>query len=254
MNGLAGKTALVTGGAGGIGTAICQTLLGAGCRLWFHDLPTSDGAARTERYGEKFGAGRAVFVAGDLRDLAQLGRDAHALAREADGFDFLVNNAAVDPWAPIGSYSLEEFLAIQAVNAHAAFVLCQALVPSMKRKGGGAIVNITSQTLAGGMADKVPYVMAKGALLGLTRALAREVGRDNIRVNAVSPGAIPTEMERKEWGDDRAAYDRAVIATQSLPFRGAVGDIAGAVAFLLSEKSRFITGHELLVNGGAYMG
>ena len=124
----------------------------------------------------------------------------------------------------------------------------------MKRKGGGAIVNITSQTLAGGMADKVPYVMAKGALLGLTRALAREVGPDHIRVNAVSPGAIPTEMERKEWGNDRAGYDRSVIATQSLPFRGAVDDIANAVAFLLSLESRFITGHELLVNGGAYMG
>jgi NAD(P)-dependent dehydrogenase (short-subunit alcohol dehydrogenase family) len=195
-----------------------------------------------------------VFVAGDLRDLGQLRRDADALGAEVGGFDFLVNNAAVDPWAPIGTYAPEEFASVQTVNAHAAFILCQALVPAMKRKGEGAIVNITSMTLAGGMADKVPYVMAKGALLGLTRSLAREVGPDNIRVNAVSPGAIPTEMERKEWGDDRAAYDRAVIATQSLPFRGAVEDIASAVAFLLSSESRFITGHELLVNGGAYMG
>lgn len=254
MRGLEGKTALVTGGAGGIGTAICETLLRHKCRVYFHDLPTSDGAAKASRYEKEFGAEQAVFVAGDLNDLKQLKRDAEALDEKVGGFDFLVNNAAVDPMAPIGTYALDEFISVQTINAYAAYQLCQTLVPSMKRKGAGAIVNITSLTLAGGMAEKVPYVMSKGALLGLTRALAREVGPDHIRVNAVSPGAIPTEMERKEWGNDRAAYDRSIIALQSLQFRAAVGDVADAVAYLLSSESRFITGQELNVNGGQYMG
>jgi NAD(P)-dependent dehydrogenase (short-subunit alcohol dehydrogenase family) len=96
--------------------------------------------------------------------------------------------------------------------------------------------------------------MSKGALLGLTRSLARELGPYNIRVNAVSPGAIPTELERKHWGSDRAAFDRQVIERQSLPFRADVKDVADAVQYLLSAESRFVTGQELHVNGGWYMG
>jgi NAD(P)-dependent dehydrogenase (short-subunit alcohol dehydrogenase family) len=254
MSGLAGKTALVTGGAGGIGSAICETLLRGGCRVILHDLPASDGAAKALSFCDRFGAERAMFAPGDLGDLPALRRQADALVSAAGGFDFLVNNAAIDPVAPIEAYSLEEFLAVQTINAHAAFVLCQAVTPSMKRKGAGAIVNILSITLSGGWTEKVPYVMSKGALLGLTRSLARELGPHGIRVNAVSPGAIPTELERKHWNNDRAAFDRRVIERQSLPFRSDIADVADAVAYLLSHESRFVTGQELHVNGGWYMG
>jgi NAD(P)-dependent dehydrogenase (short-subunit alcohol dehydrogenase family) len=254
MSGFVGKSALVTGGAGGIGSEICAALLQSGCRVFLHDLPISDGAAKARALSEKFGADRAIFVPGDLGDLRALQRDSAALVAAAGGFDFLVNNAAIDPVAPIEAYSLDEFLAVQTINAHAAFVLCQALAPSMKRKGVGAIVNIMSITLSGGWPEKVPYVMSKGALLGLTRSLARELGPYNIRVNAVSPGAIPTELERKHWKDDRAAFDRQVIERQSLPFRSDIRDVAEAVRYLLSPESRFVTGQELHVNGGWYMG
>jgi NAD(P)-dependent dehydrogenase (short-subunit alcohol dehydrogenase family) len=250
MNGLEGKTALVTGGAGGIGAMICETLVRNGCRVFLHDLPTSDGAAKARAFCDRFGADCAIFAPGDLSDLSALKRESEALVATAGGFDFLVNNAAIDPVAPIEAYSLEAFLAVQTINAHAAFLLCQTLVPSMKRKGFGAIVNMMSITLSGGWAEKVPYVMSKGALLGLTRSLARELGPDNIRVNAVSPGAIPTELERKHWGGDRGAFDRQVIERQSLPFRSDIQDVADAVVYLLSTESRFVTGHELHVNGG----
>ena len=123
----------------------------------------------------------------------------------------------------------------------------------MKRNGAGAIVNITSIQLSGGGPEKVPYVMSKGALLGLTRSLARELGPHNIRVNAVSLGAIPTELERKHYEGDRAAFDRRVIERQSLPFRSDIRDVADAVVYLLSPQSRFVTGQELHVNGGWYM-
>lgn len=237
---LAGKRALVTGGAGGIGSAIVRLFAAEGAEVIVHDLPRSDGAAPAQ----------ATFIAGDLRDMAALLAD---VAR-AGPLDILVNNAAIDPIGPIESYNAAAYDETQAINARAAFLLSQAVIPGMKQSGGGAIVNIMSVTLSGGWPDKVPYVMSKGALLGLTRALAREVGPAGIRVNAVSPGAIPTDLEQKIWGNDRAAFDRTVIEKQPLKFRGSPEDIAEATLFLASPRSRFITGHELHVNGGWYMG
>jgi 3-oxoacyl-[acyl-carrier protein] reductase len=129
MEGLGGKTALITGGAGGIGSTISEALLESGVRVFLHDLPTSDGAAKARSLCQRFGDGRAVFVGGDLNDLPALAREGAKLAAEVDGIDFLVNNAAVDPVAPIEAYSIEEFVAVQTINAHAAFVLCQTLAP-----------------------------------------------------------------------------------------------------------------------------
>ena len=255
MEGFKGKAALVTGGAGGIGSTVSEALLESGAQVFLHDLPTSGGATRAASLCQKFGEGRARFVPGDLSDLVALKRDSERLAAEVGGFDFLVNNAAIDPVAPIEAYSLEDFLAVQTINAHAAFVLCQTLAPHMKRKGGGAIVSVMSVVLSGGWPEKVPYAMSKGALLGLTRSLARELGPHNIRVNAVSPGAIPTPMEHKHYAvGGRAAYDEWALSKQSLPFRSDVRDVADAVLYLLSPLSRFITGEELHVNGGMYMG
>jgi 3-oxoacyl-[acyl-carrier protein] reductase len=254
MEGLEGKTTLVTGGAGGIGLTICEALLESGCRVFLHDLPSSEGASKARSLCQRFGEGRVIFVAGDLNDLPALKRESERLAAEVDGFDFLVNNAAIDPVAPIEAYSIEDFLAVQTINAHAAFILCQTLAPHMKRKGGGAIVSVMSVVLSGGWPEKVPYAMSKGALLGLTRSLARELGPHNIRVNAVSPGAIPTEMEHKHYANGRAAHDQWVISKQSLPYRSDIRDVADTVLYLLSPLSRFITGQELHVNGGMYMG
>lgn len=254
MDGFEGKTALVTGGAGGIGSMVCAALLESGCRVVLHDLPASDGEAKARALGERFGDGRAIFAPGDLIDLPRLKHESETLAAAVDGFDFLVNNAAIDPVAPIEAYSIEEFLAVQTINAHAAFILCQTLTPHMKRKGGGAIVNIMSVILSGGWSEKVPYAMSKGALLGLTRSAARELGPHNIRVNAVSPGAIPTQLEHKHYGDDRAGFDQRMIEKQALPFRSDIRDVADAAVYLLSPLSRFVTGQELHVNGGMYMG
>ncbi|HJQ83383.1 MAG TPA: SDR family oxidoreductase, partial [Candidatus Binatia bacterium] len=191
------------------------------------------------------------FVAGDLVDLAATRRQALALDDEVGGFHGLVNNAAVVPLKPIAEYGLDEYEAIQRVNAHAAFVLAQALAPSMARRGGGAIVNVCSITLGGEWADFVPYVASKGALLGMTRALARELGPAGIRVNAVSPGAIPTDAEAVH--PDPARYGAWVLERQSLKFRGTPADVAEVVLFLLSDRSRFVTGQNLHVNGGWLM-
>lgn len=207
---LSGKRALVTGGAGGIGSAIVRLFAAEGAEVVIHDLPQTGGAVIAASVS-------ATFIAGDLQDMPAVLAD---VAR-AGPFDILVNNAAIDPIGPIESYDAAAYDATQAINARAAFLLSQAVIPGMRQCGGGAIVNIMSITLSGGWAEKVPYVMSKGALLGLTRALAREIGPAGIRVNAVSPGAIPTELERKHWGNDRAAFDLTVIEKQPLKFREA---------------------------------
>jgi 3-oxoacyl-[acyl-carrier protein] reductase len=119
MDGFQGKTALIAGGAGGIGSVVCEALLESGCRVVLHDLPTSDGSAKARLLCQRFGGGRAIFAPGDLNDLPRLKHDGEALAAAVDGFDFLVNNAAIDPVAPIEAYSIEEFLAVQTINAHA---------------------------------------------------------------------------------------------------------------------------------------
>ncbi|TGS71745.1 SDR family oxidoreductase [Mesorhizobium sp. M3A.F.Ca.ET.201.01.1.1] len=251
--GLDGKLALVTGGAGGIGEEICFALAESGARVVLHDLQNAPRASVCERINAAGFAHEVTTTFGDLADLDALQKDVVSLVAEIGPVSVLVNNAAINPRGPIETYALEDFVRVQAINAHAAFVLSQAVMPGM-RKAGGAIVNIGSQTLAGGVPDMVPYVSAKGALLGLTRSLAREAGPYGVRVNMVSPGAIPTDLERRVWADQLARVEAEVVAKQSLKFRGSARDVANAVLFLASEKSRFITGHELNVNGGWHMG
>jgi 3-oxoacyl-[acyl-carrier protein] reductase len=247
-----GRAVLITGGAGGLGSAMARRLRAAGARVVIHDVNAEGGRAVAGALNAE-GTGAPVrFVEGDLADLAAARGRALGLDREVNGFYGLVNNAAVVPLKPIADYTLEEYERIQRINSHAAFALVQALAPSMRARGGGAVVNICSITLGGEWANFVPYVASKGALLGMTRALARELGPDNIRVNAVSPGAIPTDAEQVH--PDPEGYARRVIERQSLKFRGTPEDVAHAVHFLLSDRARFITGQNLDVNGGWLMG
>jgi NAD(P)-dependent dehydrogenase (short-subunit alcohol dehydrogenase family) len=248
---LESRAVLVTGGAGGLGAEMAVVLRRAGARVVIHDRQVERGE-RVARETSARGDGPPVrFVASDLSDLAASRTLALSLDAEVGGFHGLVNNAAVVPLKPIADYTLDEYETIQRVNAHAAFALTQALAPAMARRGGGAIVNVCSITLGGEWANFVPYVTSKGALLGMTRALARELGPSGIRVNAVSPGAIPTDAEKVH--SDPAGYARWVLERQSLKYRGTPADIAEAVLFLLSERSRFVTGQNLDVNGGWLM-
>lgn len=254
INELQRPNALVTGGAGGIGTAIAGQLVRQGFRVFIHDLPHSEGDLRCRSLNDQYGARSAVFISGDLSDLLALKEQCAIWLEKFGPFSVLVNNAGVDTTGALSDVPLETFLHTQRVNAEAAFVLSQALTPGMRSIGGGAIVNMMSIILSGGWDERVPYAMSKGSLLGLTRSLARELGKYNIRVNAVSPGAIPTQVERKFWQDDRSELDKFILERQALKFRATPQDVADAVSFLVSPQSRFITGHELHVNGGWYMG
>lgn len=249
---LKGKTALLTGATGGLGVAQTEALAREGADVLMLDVKEGEKAGQIQQ-GLPAGSGKVRFVSCDLADSDKTLALARKLDAEVGGIDVLINNAAINPQKPIDGYDLAEWDRTQAINAKAAVVLSMACVPSMKRKGWGQVVNICSVTLNGGWTDFTSYVSSKGTLLALTRSMARELGPFNIRVNAVSPGAIPTAMEREVWADQLETYVKFLVDHQSLKYRGSPEDIANAILFLISDKAKFITGQNLSVDGGWWM-
>ena len=170
---------------------------------------------------------------------------------EGGGIDVVVNNAAIYPSRPFEAFTLDEHRAVQAVNVDAPILCVRAALPGMRERGWGRVLNITSITLSGGWENLSPYVQSKGALLGLTRAWAREFGKWGVTVNAVSPGAFPTDAEAIH--PDPEGYARFVLERQALKRRGDPRDIAAAILFLASDGAGFITGQTLAVDGGWVM-
>ncbi len=249
---LRGKNALITGATGGLGVAESEALARAGAVVLMLDIKGGE-AAEAINATLPAEAPKVRFVHSDLVDTRAAQARVRELDSEVGGIDILINNAAINPLKPIDAYPLEEYERVQAVNATSAVALAQAVVPSMKRKGWGQILNICSITLNGGWSDLTAYVASKGTLLGLTRVMARELGRFGIRVNAVSPGAIPTALEKEVWADQLESYEKFLLEHQALKFRGRPEDIAEAILFLVSERARFITGQNLAVDGGWWM-
>jgi len=245
-----GTTAIITGAAGGLGSAMAAAFAAEGGRVAIVDLPGSQGTQVAEQINSSGLAGSAFFVACDLGDLDRTGAVMRGIAAQ-DGAGVLVNNAAIYPSKPIAEYSIAEWQSVQRINVDAAFVCAQAVLPAMRAAGTGRIINISSITFFGGLARLAPYVTSKGALLGLTRALARECGEDGITVNAVLPGAFPTAAE--EIHPDREGYTAYVLAQQAIKRRGTPADVASAVMFFCAPESSFITGQLLCVDGGWVM-
>jgi NAD(P)-dependent dehydrogenase (short-subunit alcohol dehydrogenase family) len=243
---LGGKVAIVTGGASrGLGENMAVRLLEEGCRVMVADRDADRNAelvARLAPLGEV--AGHVADVSTD--DFAE--PLAEATLAAFGGIDVVVNNAATYPSRPWNEYTVAEWDRTIDTNLRSLFLISKATVPRIAARGGGSIVNIGSITFAIGMANILPYVSSKGGLVGFTRALAREVGAQNIRVNNISPGAFPTGGETIH--PDPQAYSRFVIEQQSLKRRGTADELADAVAYFASERASFITGQTLHVCGG----
>jgi|SRR5579859_3821492 len=246
----ADTTVIITGAGGGLGSAMAEAFAAEGGRVAIVDLPGSAGAGVAERINISGAPGSAFFVACDLADLAGASEAMRGIAADG-GVGVLVNNAGIYPSKPVSDFSIAEWQAVQRVNVDAAFVCAQAVLPAMRAARAGRIVNISSNTFFGGLARLVPYVASKAALVGLTRALARECGQDGITVNAIAPGAFPTAAE--EIHPDREGYNAYVLAQQAVKRRGVPADVASAVLFLSAPESSFITGQLLCVDGGWVM-
>jgi NAD(P)-dependent dehydrogenase (short-subunit alcohol dehydrogenase family) len=232
--GLSGKHALITGGLGAIGSAFAEAFVAAGARVTVLDLPDAK---------PPVGLG---WLGADLADLATAGAEVAA----AGPFDILINNAALIINKPFGDVSLEEYEQQVRVNSAAAFALTRACAPGMKAKGWGRIINLTSLTLNGQWEGFVPYLASKGAMLGLTKGLARELGPHGITVNAIAPGAVTSAAENRVFADRLDEYNRFVLERQSLKSRILPSDVANLAMFLASDAARMISGQNIGIDGG----
>lgn len=249
---LTGKVAIVTGGARGIGRAYSEALAEAGAAVLVADLLVAEGEATAEAIRAR--GGRALFRSIDVSDMAATEAMAEAAASEFGGIDILVNNAAIFAslrGGPMSDISVERWDRTMAVNVRGPWLCIRAVAPYMRRRGGGAIVNQTSIS-AFGMAGMLDYTASKAALIGITKSAASELGRDDIRVNAIAPGGTATEGYAELMGGNMRAAEERARTTQLIARQIRPEDMIGTMLHLVGEGSRFITGQTIVVDGGKY--
>ena len=242
---LHGKTVLLTGALGTLGRAQAQVFGSAGANLLLLDLPEE--AAKGMDFASSFS--HADYVGVNLNDLAHTERVVTELSKKHP-ISMVVNNAALIINRPFEEFSLTEYEDQIRVNSSALFAIARAVAPEMKRAGYGKIVNFCSLVLNGRWDGYVPYVASKGAVLGLTKSLARELGPFGIRVNAVAPGAIVSQAEERVFADRLQEYNDWIIENQCLKTRIQPEHVASLVLFLCSAGSDMITGQSIGIDGG----
>lgn len=247
---LAGKVAVVTGAAQGIGQAYALALAKAGAKVSVSDVVEP---ADTVRKIIDLG-GQAVGAVADVTDQASLEAMVAATMRAYGRLDVLVNNAALFASLQMQEFSRianEEWDRVMAVNVRGTWQCIKAAVPAMEKSGGGSIVNISSATVFKGSPMLAHYVASKGAIVALTRSLARELGPKGIRINAIAPGLVMSA--NVEQHDDWKKNAAAIVAGRALKRESVPDDLSGTLLFLASDESGFMTGQTLVVDGGIVM-
>jgi NAD(P)-dependent dehydrogenase (short-subunit alcohol dehydrogenase family) len=244
---LEGRVALVTGGASGIGADIVRAFARNKARVAFLDLQGDAGRALAAELGSDGEA--PLFLECDLVDIAALRQAIGEVRTKLGPIATLINNAANDKRHAVADVSVEFWDQTQNVNLRHHFFAAQAVHPHMKELGFGSIVNLSSIAWRIGAAEMAAYATAKAGLLGLTRALARAFGADNIRVNAIEPGAVMTERQRQLWYKTEASVD--VMVQRQLLRKVLLGEeIARTALFLAADDSRMITKQSIIVDAG----
>ncbi len=246
--GLADRVVLITGGASGIGAAFVRAFAAQGARVAFLDIDVDFGEALAREVASSSGAA-PLFVPCDLLDIDAL-RAAMAQVHGALGdAAVLVNNAANDRRQVLSEVTPAEFDWMIGVNLKHVFFAAQAVVPQMQARGGGSIINMSSVAWMRGAPALPVYAAAKAAIVGFTNSLARLVGPDRIRVNAIAPGMVITERQRRLWFPDEQTI--AELRTrQAIPDAVTPDDIANMVLFLASDASQRVTRQCFQVDGG----
>jgi NAD(P)-dependent dehydrogenase (short-subunit alcohol dehydrogenase family) len=246
---LADRVVVITGGASGIGEAFVRAFAANSARVALLDLQEEAGAALvaslrgTVRH-------EPLFVPCDLTDVAALRAALARVRRDLGPAAVLVNNAANDQRQTLADVTPDQFDWMIAVNLRHVYFACQAIVPQMIELGHGSIINMSSLAWMFGTPDLQAYSAAKAAVVGLTNSLARQFGEHRIRVNAIAPGLVLTEKQRRLWFHDDAKLAQ-VVSRQSMAWPIEPDDIARAALFLAADDSRMITKQTLAVNGGS---
>ena len=234
------KNVLITGGSRGIGKAMVELFAKGGWRVAF-TYKSSDAEAAS--LAAKTGA---LAIKADSASRDEIERAAELAIRELSGIDCLVNNAGVSSFSLFTELTYEDFRQHMAVNLDAAFLYSKAVIPGMISKGGGSIINISSMWGLVGSSCEVHYSTAKAALIGMTKALAKELGPSGIRVNAIAPGLIDTDMNSSLSKQD---IEELVDSTPLMRI-GTPDDIASIACFLAGDGASFITGAVINASGG----
>lgn len=242
---LKGKRVFISGGGSGIGEGLVEAFVAQGARVAFCDILDAESQALAARLA---GTGNApVFHHCDLRDIDALKAMMTRIEADFGGIDILINNAARDDRHRIDEVTPDYWDERMAVNLRHQFFAAQAVVPAMKRAGGGVILNLGSISWHLALPDLVLYETAKAAIEGMTRSLARDLGRDNIRVNSIIPGNVKTERQMKWYTPESEAE---IVSQQCLNGRILPEDVAALALFLASEDARMCTGHDYFIDAG----
>ncbi len=250
---LAEKTALVTGGGRGIGRAIAERLHADGARV----VVTGRNRERLDEVAAAVG-GEAVPM--DMADRASIAAGLEAIAERVGRVDILVNNAGIAPGAPLHRVTDEIWDQVMAINATGPFLLCRALIPAMAKAGWGRVVNVASIAGLTGQAYTLPYCASKHAVIGMTRALAAELGPTGVTINAVCPGWVATDMatdaiDRIAATTKRSADEARATLESVSPQRRLVeaSEVAHLVASLCAEEARGVHGQAIPIDGGTVL-
>jgi len=246
------KVVAITGAARGLGQEFAKSLAGAGAKIVAADV--SDCGATLDLIGAANGEGIAVRL--DVTDANAARAMVDAAVARFGRLDGLINNAALYGALHGGRFDAideTEWDSCMAVNVKGIWNCCKAAVPAMRKAGAGSIINIASLAATYGMPYGLHYTTSKAAVIGLTRGLARELGRDRIRVNALAPSAVITEGTREFFGDKLDRALDAIKNQQTIQRNLMPEDLAGTVLWLISDASGFVTGQTIAVDGGTVM-
>lgn len=247
---LKGKVAIVTGGGRGLGKAFCLRMAEEGAKVVIADILDKEAQQTAEEIRTKSSSSIALTV--NVTSVEDTLRMARETVKQFGRIDILVNNAAMlygITRKPFTEIPVAEWDRLMAVNLKGAFLCCRAVFPQMKEQGKGKIINISSEAAFTGSRNLIHYATSKGGIISFTRALATEVGQYGICVNSIAPGFTDTEASRTIT-EDITKYDVSLTPLRRLE---QPNDLVGAIIFLSSDESDFITGQTLVVNGGRYM-